>query len=98
MKIIRMLALILAVTALFIGTAWTADNPQTTCPVMGGKINKEVFSDYQGKRVYFCCPACIGEFKKDPAKYIKKLEDQGVVLEITSGVEKKREAVSPGGQ
>jgi len=101
MKIIRMLTILLAVTALLIGTAWTDDNPQhaqTTCPVMGGKINKDVYSDYEGKRVYFCCTSCISEFKKDPAKYVKKLEDQGVVLEKVSGEKKKRGAASPGGQ
>jgi YHS domain-containing protein len=43
--------------------------------------NKEVYTDYEGKRVYFCCPGCLPEFKKDPAKYIKKLEDAGVTLE-----------------
>jgi YHS domain-containing protein len=57
--------------------------PQTTCPVMGGKIDKRYYADYQGKRVYFCCPMCPPEFKKDPAKYVKKLEDAGVTLEKT---------------
>ncbi len=54
---------------------------QTTCPVMGGKINKAIFVDHGGKRVYLCCKGCIAEFGKDPAKYVKKLEDQGVTLE-----------------
>jgi YHS domain-containing protein len=58
-------------------------NAQTVCPVMGGKINKQFFADYQGKRVYFCCEDCPETFKKDPAKYIKQLEDQGVALEQT---------------
>jgi len=53
---------------------------QTICPVMGGKINKAVFADHAGKRVYFCCAACIEPFKKDPEKYIKKLESDGVEL------------------
>jgi YHS domain-containing protein len=53
---------------------------QTTCPVMGGAINKTIYADHDGKRVYFCCAACIDTFKADPEKYIKKLEDQGVVL------------------
>ena len=44
---------------------------QTVCPLMGGKINKNIFTDYQGKRVYFCCVGCVDTFKKDPAKYIK---------------------------
>jgi YHS domain-containing protein len=54
---------------------------QATCPVMGGKINKEIFADHEGKRVYFCCRGCVETFKKDPAKYVKKLEDAGVVLD-----------------
>jgi YHS domain-containing protein len=58
---------------------------QTTCPVMGGPINKEIFADYDGKRVYFCCAACLETFNKDPEKYIKKLEDQGVVLDKAPG-------------
>ncbi|MBU0967264.1 MAG: TA0938 family protein [Proteobacteria bacterium] len=51
--------------------------PQTTCPVMGGTINKELYVDYQGKRVYFCCDYCIGEFKNDPEKYLQKLTEMG---------------------
>ena len=54
---------------------------QTTCPVMGGKINKDIYVDHDGKRVYFCCKACPAMFNKDPEKYIKKLEDEGVTLE-----------------
>lgn len=46
---------------------------QTICPVMGGKIDKTVFTDYKGKRVYFCCPGCIDTFNKDPEKYLPKL-------------------------
>ncbi|MBA4386533.1 MAG: hypothetical protein C0404_01050 [Verrucomicrobia bacterium] len=64
---------------------------QTTCPVMkGGKINKKVFVDVQGKRIYMCCPGCTDAIKKDPAKYIKILEDDGVTIE-TAPVEKKAE-------
>ena len=51
--------------------------PQKTCPVMGGTINKEIFVDYKGKRVYFCCPGCPVTFKKDPEKYLKILADRG---------------------
>ncbi|MDH4202198.1 MAG: YHS domain-containing protein [Phycisphaerae bacterium] len=46
---------------------------QTVCPVMGGKINKDVFVEYQGKKVYFCCPGCEDTFLKEPGKYISKL-------------------------
>ncbi len=46
---------------------------QKLCPVMGGAINKDIFIEYKGKKVYFCCPGCDAEFKKDPEKYIGKL-------------------------
>lgn len=55
--------------------------PQTICPVMGGKIDKNVYVDYQGKRIYFCCASCKKQFEKDPEKYMKKLQDEGVTLE-----------------
>lgn len=54
---------------------------QTTCPVMGGKVDKKSFVDVKGKRIYMCCPGCADKIKADPDKYIKQLEDQGVVLE-----------------
>ena len=46
---------------------------QKICPVMGGAINKDVFTTYKDKKVYFCCPGCIPEFEKNPEKYIDKL-------------------------
>ena len=52
-------------------TATTAE--QTTCPVMGGAIDKSIFIEYKGKKVYFCCPGCEEQFKKEPEKYIAKL-------------------------
>ena len=86
MKYIKMACLMLAITFFVTGYVLAEGDaakskPQTTCPVMGGKINKEIYTDYEGKRVYFCCKGCIGEFKKNPAKHIKKLEDAGVALE-----------------
>ena len=46
---------------------------QTTCPVMEGAINKELFTEYKGKKVYFCCPGCKEKFLEEPEKYISKL-------------------------
>jgi hypothetical protein len=56
---------------------------QTMCPIMGGKINKKLFVDHDGKRVYVCCAGCIGAVRKEAAKYIKKLEGQGITLAKT---------------
>jgi YHS domain-containing protein len=65
------------------GPAAPTAQAQTTCPVMGGKIDKTIFADYEGKRVYFCCPDCVKTFNKEPQKYVKKLEDEGVTLAKT---------------
>jgi len=54
---------------------------QTTCSVMGGKINKELYVDADGVRIYVCCAGCIGKVKAYPKKYIKKLKAEGVELE-----------------
>jgi YHS domain-containing protein len=51
----------------------TASMEQTTCPVSGDKIDKNVFVEYKGKKVYFCCAVCKAIFDKDPEKYIAKL-------------------------
>lgn len=55
---------------------------QTICPVMGGEINKELYVDHEGKRVYVCCQMCIGKVNKEPEKYISQLEKEGVELEV----------------
>jgi YHS domain-containing protein len=62
--------------------------PQTVCPVMGDAINKNIYTDYQGSRIYFCCDGCPQEFKKNPRKYMKVLKDSGVTLEKTPVKEK----------
>lgn len=54
---------------------------QTSCPVMGGPVNKSIHADHDGKRVYFCCGKCVDAFNQDPAKYIQKLEAEGVTLD-----------------
>ncbi|MHC4084667.1 MAG: heavy metal-binding domain-containing protein [Planctomycetota bacterium] len=46
---------------------------QTMCPIMGMAIDKKVFVEYKGKKVYFCCPGCEDKFEKEPAKYVAKL-------------------------
>jgi len=50
-----------------------AKGEQTMCPVTGDKIDKNVFVEYKGKKVYFCCSMCVAQFNKDPEKYLAKL-------------------------
>ncbi|MBD3422456.1 MAG: hypothetical protein GF398_20265 [Chitinivibrionales bacterium] len=58
-------------------TVGASAGPQTTCPVMGGEINKELYVDHNGKRIYLCCEGCRAALEKDPAKFLKKLEEMG---------------------
>ncbi len=51
--------------------------PQKTCPVMGNPINKDLYCDVNGKRIYVCCGGCIDPIKKDPEKYLQKLKESG---------------------
>jgi len=47
---------------------------QKLCPVTGKEIDPESFTVHEGRKVYFCCAGCIEEFKKEPDKYLAKLE------------------------
>lgn len=49
---------------------------QKTCPVLGGPINPKVFTDYKGRRIYFCCSSCLETFKADPEKYVAKVDEE----------------------
>lgn len=57
---------------------------QSVCPVMGAPVSKSHYVEHNGKRVYFCCGACVSAFQKDPEKYLKKLAEDGVQLEDVS--------------
>lgn len=63
--------------------------PQATCPVTGDPINKELYVDHKGKRIYVCCATCIDKVKKNPEKYIKKLEKMGEGVETIPEETKK---------
>ena len=81
-----LLALVVATAVLATTVAAAVEakaEPQTLCPVMGGKIDKKLYVDHDGKRIYACCAGCLPAIKKDPAGTIKKLEAQGIELEAT---------------
>ncbi len=87
MKIFKTMILALSLAAFVAGSVLAAEpkaaaegKPQTVCPVLGGNVNKEIYADYKGKRIYFCCAGCDAEFKKDPEKFMKKMQEQGIKL------------------
>lgn len=81
MKKIGVLLVTLALTLAPAGTILAQGQGQTVCPVLKGNIDKNVYVDYKGQRIYFCCAGCDAEFKKDPEKYLKKMEAQGITPE-----------------
>lgn len=46
---------------------------QTTCPIMDMAIDKNIYTEYKGRKVYFCCSNCINTFNENPEKYLSKL-------------------------
>ena len=52
--------------------------PLKTCVVSDEKLgemgNPYVFT-HEGREIKLCCKNCLKDFKKDSAKYIKKIED-----------------------
>ncbi len=51
--------------------------PLATCIVSSeklGEMGDPVSLVQDGQEVKFCCKGCVKAFKKDPAKYLKKLE------------------------
>lgn len=52
--------------------------PLETCIVSGEKLGgmgKEYVFTHEGQEVKLCCKSCLKDFKKDPAKYMKKIRE-----------------------
>jgi YHS domain-containing protein len=52
--------------------------PLDVCAVSGeklGEMGKPVVIGYEGREIKFCCSHCEPEFKKDPKKYLKKVDE-----------------------
>jgi YHS domain-containing protein len=52
--------------------------PLKTCVVSGeklGEMGKPFVFEYEGREVKLCCKSCQKDFKKEPAKYVKKMEE-----------------------
>jgi YHS domain-containing protein len=81
MKKIGFILAALALALTMAGPVLAQGKTQTTCPVLGGNVDKNVYVDYKGQRIYFCCKGCDEEFKKNPDKYLDKMKSQGVTPE-----------------
>jgi len=54
------------------------DYPLTTCVISGKALDSmggPHIHKHEGTEVRFCCRACLPRFNRDPAKYLKMIED-----------------------
>lgn len=84
MKKLLIASLMMAALA---GTAFAADKkeekkksdyPLTTCVVSDeklGEMGKPYVTKIKGREVQLCCKSCEKDLKKDPDKYLKKLDE-----------------------
>ena len=85
MKTLKTLTLAVLLSALAGSVSFGADKetkdkpyPLDKCVVSDeklGEMGKPVEYVHEGREIKFCCKDCIKDFKKDPAKYVKKLEE-----------------------
>ena len=82
----RLIATLL--TCLLLAPAFAADDKKAddekpkpkpvnaVCPVSGEDVDQNVTVTQDKKVVGFCCEDCVKTFKKDPAKYMKKVDEE----------------------
>jgi YHS domain-containing protein len=88
MKVLRTLVAAMLVAACLISMSGLAADkkadkklkpyPLKTCVVSGeklGEMGDPYVWEYEGREIKFCCKGCVKDFKKDPAKYIKLMEE-----------------------
>ena len=83
---LRLFAVAIAVAALVATYSFSlagdkAPGKDVKCPVSGKPIDSSKFVEYNGGKVYFCCPGCPGPFKENTAKYATKANRQLVQTE-----------------
>jgi YHS domain-containing protein len=53
------------------------ENVQKSDPICGMKVDdKSVKADWKGRRLLFCSDHCKATFEKEPAKYLKALDEK----------------------
>jgi len=58
-----------------------AKGTQKVCPIRKEAIDPEVSVDYQGQRIYFCCPGCDKKFLENPDAYFAEMKERGEIAE-----------------
>jgi hypothetical protein len=53
---------------------------QTHCPIMNLPIDRALYHDHEGQRIYVCCPGCLDEVRERAAEIISEHAARGIVL------------------
>ena len=74
-------ATLAAITVAVAVAAEKADKPKDCgkCPLSGGPAKESISVDYKGKKVYFCCNGCPGNFDKKNPEHVAKANHQLLV-------------------
>ena len=78
MKTILALTLLLSVSGLNAAEAKPFPESLKTCVVSGEKLGdhgKPYVFTHEGQEVKLCCKDCLKDFKKEPAKYMAKINE-----------------------
>jgi hypothetical protein len=62
--------------------------PQESCPIMGEPINKKLFVEKDGKRIYVCCPGCTTKVRENFLVAESKLASLGEAVEKIKNVKR----------
>ncbi|SYZ72341.1 conserved membrane hypothetical protein [Candidatus Zixiibacteriota bacterium] len=74
MKSLLFILLFLVTPLIFHPVPVRADVTNSQCPVLTDEtVDPSIYTDYQGKRIYFCCNKCRREFLENPQKYLARL-------------------------
>ena len=89
MKVIKQLTVALLLFGMLAGplTAFSADKeekkpkpyPLDKCVVSDEKLGdhgKPYVFTHEGQEIKMCCKGCLKDFKKEPAKYLKKIKEE----------------------
>src|SRR3990172_2539946 len=68
---------------------------QSVDVISGKPINPSIYADYEGYRVYFCCPTSRSDFQQNAQRYLQAIKLRGILLEPTPAPGKTG-AVPPG--
>jgi YHS domain-containing protein len=55
--------------------------PQTVDVLTGDAVDRNLYGDYDGKRVFFCHPGSKTRFESNAAENLQKTKEKGIVLE-----------------